>query len=331
MGAPTTMRCIEITEPGGPEVLKPAERPIPVPADGQVLIKVAAAGINRPDVFQRLGQYPPPPGASDIPGLEVSGEIVAIGDGVTAWREGDKVCALLTGGGYAAYAVADAGSCLPVPARLSFVEAAALPETTFTVWHNVFDRGALIPGESLLVHGGSSGIGSTAIQMAKAHGCEVVVTAGTREKCEACVALGADVAINYNDEDFVARLRDRPDKGVDVILDMVGGPYIQKNLKCLRADGRLVYIAFLGGSKAEVDFMALMLKRLTVTGSTLRGRSADVKAAIAAAVWETVWPWIERGQFTPRIDRSLPLFEAAEAHRIMEKSTHIGKIVLEID
>ena len=330
MSLPKTMHCIEIREPGGPEVLVPAERPVPVPGLKQVLIEVSAAGVNRPDVIQRLGQYPPPPGASDLPGLEVSGTVIATGDSVSAWSEGDQICALLPGGGYAEYAIADEGSCLPMPDNLTPVEAAALPETTFTVWHNVFDRGALSPGESLLVHGGSSGIGTTAIQMAKAFGCEVLVTAGSADKCEACLSLGADLAINYRDEDFVEIIRNRPTKGVDVILDMVGGDYIAKNFKCMRPDGRLVFIAFLGGSKADIDFMALMLKRLTVTGSTLRTRPNTVKAEIAAAVRSNVWPWIAKGLFKPRIDRTLPLSSAAEAHRIMELSGHIGKIVLQI-
>lgn len=330
MSLPETMRCVEILEPGGPEVLTPAERPLPAPDQNQVLIKVAAAGVNRPDVIQRLGRYPPPPGASDLPGLEVAGEIVAMDDNVSSWSVGDNVCALLTGGGYAEYATADAGSCLSVPDNLSLVEAAALPETAFTVWHNVFQRGQLKSGERILIHGGSSGIGSTAIQLARAHQCEVIVTAGSEEKCAACQELGADLAINYRKEDFVEVVRGQPEKGVDVILDMVGGDYIAKNIKCLRPDGRLVFIAFLGGSKADIDFMSLMLKRLTLTGSTLRTRSDAVKADIASEVRKTVWPWINKGLYRPRIDRILPLDEAAEAHRIMEKSSHIGKIVLQV-
>lgn len=330
MSLPETMDCVEIREPGGPEVLVPSRRAIPQPGPGEVLINVAAAGVNRPDVIQRLGQYPPPPGASDIPGLEVSGVIVARGDGVSAWSEGEHVCALLAGGGYAEYAIAQTGSCLTVPEPLSLAEAAALPETTFTVWHNVFERGGLQPGESFLVHGGSSGIGTTAIQMAKAHGCEVLVTAGSANKCDACLSLGADLAINYHEDNFVDAVRNRPTKGVDVILDMVGGDYIAGNLKCLKPDGRLVFIAFLGGSKADIDFMALMLKRLTVTGSTLRTRSDAVKAQIASAVRTTVWPWINEGRFKPKIDRILPLLDAADAHRIMEESNHIGKIVLQV-
>jgi NADPH2:quinone reductase len=330
MSLPETMRCVEILEPGGPEVLTPAERPLPTPDQNQVLIKVAAAGVNRPDVIQRLGRYPPPPGASDLPGLEVAGEIVVMDDNVSSWSVGDNVCALLTGGGYAEYATADAGSCLSVPDNLSLIEAAALPETAFTVWHNVFQRGQLKSGERILIHGGSSGIGSTAIQLARAHQCEVIVTAGSEEKCAACQELGADLAINYRKEDFVEVVRGQPEKGVDVILDMVGGDYIAKNIKCLRPDGRLVFIAFLGGSKAEIDFMSLMLKRLTLTGSTLRTRSDAVKADIASEVRRNVWPWIKKGLYRPRIDRILPLDEAAEAHRIMEKSSHIGKIVLQV-
>ena len=330
MSLPETMRCVEILEPGGPEVLTPAERPLPTPDQNQVLIKVAAAGVNRPDVIQRLGQYPPPPGASDLPGLEVAGEIVAMDDNVSSWSVGDNVCALLTGGGYAEYATADAGSCLSVPDNLSLVEAAALPETTFTVWHNVFQRGQLKSGERILIHGGSSGIGSTAIQLARAHQCQVIVTAGSEEKCAACQELGADLAINYRKEDFVEVVRGQPEKGVDVILDMVGGDYIAKNIKCLRPDGRLVFIAFLGGSKVDIDFMSLMLKRLTLTGSTLRTRSDAVKADITSEVRKTVWPWINKGLYRPKIDRILPLNEAAEAHRIIEKSAHIGKIVLQV-
>ena len=330
MSLPETMRCVEILEPGGPEVLTPAERPLPTPDQNQVLIKVAAAGVNRPDVIQRLGRYPPPPGASDLPGLEVAGEIVVMDDNVSSWSVGDNVCALLTGGGYAEYATADAGSCLSVPDNLSLIEAAALPETAFTVWHNVFQRGQLKSGERILIHGGSSGIGSTAIQLARAHQCEVIVTAGSEEKCAACQELGADLAINYRKEDFVEVVRGQPEKGVYVILDMVGGDYIAKNIKCLRPDGRLVFIAFLGGSKADIDFMSLMLKRLTLTGSTLRTRSDAVKADIASEVRRNVWPWIKKGLYRPRIDRILPLDEAAEAHRIMEKSSHIGKIVLQV-
>ncbi|MBT5240719.1 MAG: NAD(P)H-quinone oxidoreductase [Rhodospirillaceae bacterium] len=325
------MRCVEITKPGGPDVLVETTRPLPDYNRDQVLIKVSAAGVNRPDVLQRLGQYPPPDGASDLPGLEVSGIIAAVGEDVDAWKVGDHICSLLTGGGYAEYAASDAVTCMPIPAGLNVIDAAALPETVFTVWHNVFDRSQLQPGESLLVHGGTSGIGTTAIQMAKAHGCEVVVTAGSDEKCQACLDLGADIAINYRDQDFVSIIRDRPKKGVDVILDMVGGEYIAKNLKCLRPDGRLAFIAFLGGSKAEIDFMPLMLKRLTISGSTLRSRPLSVKESIAKSVTETVWPWIEKGQFRPKIDRILSLTKASEAHQIMESSSHIGKILLNME
>ncbi|MDG2244689.1 MAG: NAD(P)H-quinone oxidoreductase [Rhodospirillaceae bacterium] len=328
MNTPQSMRCIEIKNPGGPEVLAETSRPVPTFGDNQVLIKVAAAGVNRPDVFQRLGQYPAPEGASDLPGLEVSGVITSVGRNVDTWKIGDQVCSLLTGGGYAEYAAADAVACMPIPAGLNLVDAAAIPENVFTVWHNLFDRCRLMPGESLLVHGGASGIGTTAIQMAKALGCEVIVTVGSKEKCNACLEIGADLAINYREKDFVSIIRDRPKKGVDVILDMVGGDYIAKNLKCLRQDGRLAFIAFLQGSKSEVDFMPLMLKRLTVTGSTLRTRPTSVKATIARSVIETVWPWVENAQFRPKIDRILPLSKAAEAHQIMENSDHIGKILL---
>ncbi len=328
---PSTMHCIEIREPGGPEVLTPAERDVPSPGDDQVLIKVAAAGVNRPDVIQRLGQYPPPEGASDLPGLEVAGTVVALGKNVYGWTVGEPVCALLSGGGYAEYAAADSGSCLPLPKGLSMAEAAALPETVFTVWHNVFERGALQPGERILVHGGSSGIGTTAIQMAKAHGSDVIVTAGTDDKCEACLTLGADIAINDKTQDFVDVVRGLSPKGVDVILDMVGGDYIPRNLKCLKPDGRLVFIAFLSGSKVEVDFMPLMLKRITISGSTLRSRSPGTKSNIAAAVRQNVWPWVERGALKPKIDRILPLSSAAEAHQVMESSAHVGKIVLLVD
>lgn len=323
-----TMHCVEITEPGDPEVLQLVERPIPVAGPEQVVIKVAAAGVNRPDVVQRMGNYPAPKGASDLPGLEVSGTIIEVGSNCTRWAVGDDICALLNGGGYAEYAAADALTCLPIPDGISVEDAAGIPETAFTVWHNVFERGGLVSGESLLVHGGSSGIGTMAIQMAKAQGCEVIVTAGSDEKCGACMELGADVAVNYRDQDFVDVIRNRPDKGVNVILDMVGGDYMQRNLKCLRPDGRLVMIAFLEGSKATVDFMALMLKRLSITGSTLRSRSLVDKGAIAAAVQDTVWPWISNGSVRPRIDRILPLSKAGEAHRVMEKSGHIGKILL---
>jgi NADPH2:quinone reductase len=329
---PARMRCIEISAPGGPEVLVPADRPVPQPGPGEVLIEVRAAGVNRPDIVQRLGQYPPPPGASDLPGLEVSGIVVAIGDGVTDPAVGDAVCALLPGGGYAAYAVAAAGCCLPIPEGVDFIDGAAIPETFFTVWHNVFERGALKSGETLLVHGGSSGIGTTAIQMAKVFGAQVVATAGSAEKVSACRALGADLAINYREQDFVAEIKaNLPGKGVDVVLDMVGGSYTARNLACLRPDGRLVNIAFLESSKTAVDLMPVMLKRLTVTGSTLRPRDVAFKTALAAALRAKVWPMLAHGLIAPVIDEIYPLDEAAEAHRRMETSAHIGKLVLTVD
>ncbi len=323
------MRCIEITEHGGPEVLQLAAREKPVPGAGEVLIAVEAAGVNRPDVAQRYGLYPPPPGASDLPGLEVAGRIAALGDGVTGWAEGDPVCALTNGGGYAEYAVAPAGQCLPVPGGLSAVEAASLPETFFTVWTNVFERGALQAGESLLVHGGSSGIGVTAIQMAAARGARVFATAGSAEKCRACEALGAERAINYREEDFVEILKDATDgKGIDVILDMVGGDYIGRNLQLAAADGRVVNIAFQQGFEATVNFVPLLMKRLTLTGSTLRPRSAADKAAIADCLREQVWPLVASGEIKPVIAQTFALDEAAAAHTLMESSSHIGKIVL---
>ena len=328
---PARMRCIEISESGGPEKLVLGERPLPLPAAGEVLIAVHAAGVNRPDVIQRMGRYPAPPGASDLPGLEVAGTVVAIGEGVTTPTVGDNICALVSGGGYAEYVTAPALTCLPIPKSLSMTEAAAVPETFFTVWHNVFERGALKTGETFLVHGGSSGIGTTAIQLAKAFGAYVVTTAGSDEKCDACRKLGADLVINYTTADFVEEIRSQlPGKGVDVILDMVGGDYIPRNIRCLKADGRLVNIAFLQGSKIEVDFMPVMLKRLTLSGSTLRPRSTAFKGAVAAALRTHVWPLIEKGTIRPVMDSVLALEEAAEAHRLMESSRHIGKIVLEI-
>ena len=328
MDVPQTMQCIEISEPGGPQVLVQSERPIPVPGANELLIKVVAAGVNRPDVFQRMGQYPAPKGASDLPGLEVSGKVLAVGGEDLAFTVGDSVCALLSGGGYAEYALANVNTCLSIPNGMNPIYAAALPETTFTVWHNVFDRCHLSTGESFLVHGGASGIGTTAIQMAKAQGCEVIVTAGSDDKCSACLEAGADIAINYKEQKFVDVVRNRPNKGVDVILDMVGGSYIADNIKCLRPDGRLAFIAFLGGSIANIDYMPVMLKRLTITGSTLRTRSNAIKENIASSVRKTVWPWIENGQFKPIIDRILPLSKAAQAHEIMENNEHIGKILL---
>ena len=326
---PRQMHYIEMTGPGDPEVLTLATGPVPRPGAGEVLIRVAAAGVNRPDVLQRTGNYPPPPGASPILGLEVAGTIAAIGEGVTEWREGDQVCALVSGGGYAEYSLAPAPQCLPVPHGLSVVEAAGLPETFFTVWSNVFDRGRLKPGESFLVHGGTSGIGTTAIQLAHAFGAHVFATAGTPEKCAVCHELGAERAIDYRQEDFVAVIREATQgRGVDVILDMVGGPYIEKNLRSLAVEGRLVQIAFLQGSKATLDLVHLMMRRQTITGSTLRPRPVADKAAIARNLREKVWPLIEAQRVRPVIDRSFPLAEAAAAHRLMESSRHIGKILL---
>jgi putative PIG3 family NAD(P)H quinone oxidoreductase len=329
---PATITAIEITEPGGPEVLKPVTRPMPTPRAGEVLVEVAAAGVNRPDVLQRKGEYPPPPGASDIPGLEIAGRIVAVGLGVHRYRVGDAVCALVTGGGYATHCVAPEPQCLPVPKGFSMVAAAALPETFFTVWHNLFQRGGLKAGESVLIHGGSSGIGTTAIQLARVFGAsQIFATAGSPEKCRACEALGATRAIDYKHADFVQVVKEMTgNRGVDVVLDMVGGEYIQKNISALAPDGRLVNIAFLRGSKADVNFMPMMLKRLTLTGSTLRARSIDEKAAIAEPLRQQVWPLLEQGKLMPVIYRTFPLVEAAAAHRLMESSEHIGKIVLEV-
>jgi NADPH2:quinone reductase len=326
---PAEITVIAIRAPGGPEMLVPEPRPLPQPAEGEVLVKVAAAGVNRPDVAQRQGNYPPPKGATDIPGLEIAGEVVALGPGVRRWKLGDKVMALVAGGGYAEYCPAHESHCLPVPAGLSMVEAAAIPETFFTVWHNTFERGRLAAGETLLVHGGSSGIGTVAIQLAKAFGARVVTTAGSAEKCEACRKLGADVAVNYKTEDFVAATKAATaGLGAEVVLDMVGGDYIERNYEAAAIDGRIVQIAFLGSSKATVDFRRLMLKRLTHTGSTLRARSVADKAAIARAVEDRVLPLIAAGKVKPLIDSTFPLREAAAAHAKMEASTHIGKIVL---
>ena len=323
------MNCIEISEPGGPEVLKPATRPVPQPAAGEVLIRVAAAGVNRPDCLQREGNYAPPPGTTNIPGLEVAGEVISVGDGVTEWNDGDQVTALVAGGGYAEYVAAPSPQCLPVPDGLDMVEAAALPETFFTVWTNVFERARLKDGESLLVHGGSSGIGTTAIQIANRLGARVIVTAGSDEKCQACLHLGAERAVNYRDEDFVEAAREfSGGHGVDVILDMVGGDYIPRNIKALAVDGRLVNIAFLRGSTIELNFMTVMLKRLTLSGSTLRPQSVKRKGEIAAALRERVWPLIARGEIKPVIHATFPLANATEAHRLMESSQHIGKIML---
>ncbi|MGJ3260656.1 MAG: NAD(P)H-quinone oxidoreductase [Rhodospirillales bacterium] len=330
MSIPTNMNCIEITEPGGPEVLQPTTRPAPAPAEGEVLIRIAAAGVNRPDCIQREGNYAPPEGVTDIPGLEVSGEIVALGDGVSAFNIGDKVCALVAGGGYAEYVAAPVPQVLPVPDGLSMVEAAALPETCMTVWTNVFERTHLSPGETLLVHGGSSGIGTTAIQIAAALGSRVMVTAGSAEKCQACLDLGAERAVNYRDEDFVAAAKEFGGRGVDVILDMVGGDYIEKNIKACAPDGRIVNIAFLRGPKAEVNFMPVMLKRLTLTGSTLRPQPIERKGEIARQLKKTVWPLIEADRVKPVIHKVFPLKDARTAHELMESSAHIGKIMLEV-
>jgi putative PIG3 family NAD(P)H quinone oxidoreductase len=326
------MIAIEITKPGAPEVLVPADRPMPTADAGGVLIKVAAAGVNRPDLMQRLGKYPPPPGASDIPGLEVAGTVERVGAGVDAFRPGDPVCALLAGGGYAEYCAAPALQCLPLPAPLSVVEAAAVPETFFTVWTNVFERGRLKRGESLLVHGGSSGIGTTAIQLAHALGARVFATAGSAEKCAACERLGAERAVNYREDDFVAVIRESTGgKGVDVILDMVGGDYFPRNIDLLAAEGRLVQIATLRGSKAEIVLPAIMQRRLTITGSTLRARSIAEKGAIASAVREHVWPLLESGRVKPVVFRTFPFRDAAAAHRLLESGEHIGKVVLTIE
>lgn len=323
------MKYIKITEYGGPEVLKTAQGEIPGPAQGEVLIKVEAAGVNRPDIFQRQGNYPPPPGASEIPGLEVAGEVIATGGGVNYPQVGSKVCALLTGGGYAEYAVAPASLCLPVPKALSTIEAAALPETFFTVWSNVYDRARLKPGETLLIHGGSSGIGTTAIQLGKAFDATVLVTAGSSEKCQACRDLGADLAINYQQQDFVAEcLNATGDHGVDVILDMVAGDYIDRDFKAAAPDGRIVIIAGLRGYQAELNLLPLMLKRLTLTGSTLRSRPVPFKAEIAAKLKRHVWPLLDIARIRPVIYKTLSLEEAAKAHKIMETNEHIGKIIL---
>ena len=326
---PESITAIEIAKAGGPEVLRPIQRPCPEPAAGEVLIEVAAAGVNRPDMLQREGGYPPPPGASDIPGLEVAGRVVAVGPGVEAPEIGSDVTALVTGGGYATHCLAPAAQCLPFPRDFDAVHAAALPETFFTVWSNVFERGGLKRGERFLVHGGTSGIGTTAIQLATAFGAEVYATAGSPEKCEACVSLGAHRAINYREEDFVAAIKTATEgRGVDLVLDMVGGDYIPRDIKALAPDGRLVMIGFLGGAKAEVNFAQVMLKRLTLTGATLRARDVAFKAAIAEKLRREVWPLLNSGEVRVPIYTVFPLNEAADAHRLMESSAHIGKIVL---
>ena len=327
---PKEMTAVEIAAPGAPSVLRPVRRPLPELGPGEVLIEVAAAGVNRPDVMQRRGGYPPPPGASDIPGLEVSGRVVARGPGARRYAEGDAVCALVAGGGYAEYCAAPEAQTLPAPAALSLRDAAALPETCFTVWTNLFERARLKAGERLLVHGGSSGIGTTAIQIATALGATVVATAGSAEKCAACERLGAERAIDYRAEDFVVVVKELTGgEGVDVVLDMVGGAYVQRNIDALRTEGRLVQIAFLEGAKCRIDLMPLMRKRLTLTGSTLRPQSVASKGRIAAALEATVWPLVEAGRVRPVIDGCFPLEQARRAHARMEGGAHIGKILLE--
>lgn len=331
MAVPERMRAVEIGGAGGPEVLRPVERPVPRPGPGELLIRVAAAGVNRPDVLQRLGLYPPPPGASDLPGLEVAGTVAAVGEGVSGWREGDALCALVAGGGYAAYCVAPAPQCLPIPRGLSAVEAAGVPETFFTVWSNVFERGALKPTESLLVHGGTSGIGTTAIQLAKAFGARVFATAGSPAKARACEELGADRGIDYKAEDFVAVVKELTGgTGVDVVLDMVGGDYLARNVDCLAPDGRHVSIAFQRGPKGTLNLMWVMQKRLVLTGSTLRPRPVAEKGRIAATLHEKVWPLLEEGLVRPRIYRTFPLEYAAAAHALIESGEHVGKIILTV-
>ena len=325
------MRFIHISEYGGPEVLEIKEREMPAPGKGEVLIKVHAAGVNRPDVMQRQGLYPPPPGASPILGLEVAGEVTAIGDDSSGWSVSDRVCALTNGGGYAEYVTVPAGQCLPVPAGLPIEEAAALPETFFTVWVNVFDRARLKPGERLLVHGGSSGIGTTAIQMAKSLGSEVYTTAGSSEKCAACRRLGADVAVNYHEQDYVKVLKAATKgQGVDVILDIVGGNYVARNLELAAKDGRIVSLSFIKGSRVEIDMMPVLLKRLIITGSTLRPRSVETKASIAENLRTQIWPLIENEKIKPVIAARFLLADAAEAHKLIESSKHIGKIILTV-
>jgi NADPH2:quinone reductase len=325
------MRAVEISRPGGPEVLKVADLPKPAPQPNEILVKVAAAGVNRPDLLQRAGHYPVPPDASPLLGLEIAGEVAELGAAVKMWKRGDKVCALANGGGYAEVCAVPETQALPIPRGLSMVEAASLPETFFTVWGNVYDRGRLAPGETLLVQGGSSGIGVTAIQMAAATGNRVFATAGSDEKVAACVRLGAEKAFNYKTQDWVAEVRAATGgKGVNVILDMVGGDYVPRELKCLAEEGRLVFIAYLRGPKTELDIDALMRRRLTITGSTLRPRSSEFKGYLARNLREKIWPLIEAGRIKPQVYKTFPLSEAAEAHRLMETSQHIGKIVLTV-
>ena len=328
---PVEMTVVEIAAPGGPEQLKAAVRPVPHPGDGEVLVRVAAAGVNRPDVMQRQGRYPPPPGASDIPGLEIAGEIVALGAKVSGLSLGEKVTALLPGGGYAAYAVAAAPLCLPIPPGISMVEAAAIPETYFTVWTNLFERGHCEAGETVLIHGGTSGIGTTAIQLATAWGARVFATAGSADKARACERLGAVRGIDYRTEDFVDVIREQTGgKGADLILDMIGGSYLARNLEAAAVDGRLVVISLIGGARAEINLLTVMSKRITLTGSTLRARSVAQKAAVAAGVQQKLWPLLASGRVRPVIYATFPLAEAGEAHRLMETSQHIGKIVLTV-
>jgi putative PIG3 family NAD(P)H quinone oxidoreductase len=327
---PDRIQVVEISRPGGPEVLKLATRPLPQPKRGEVLIRVAAAGVNRPDCLQRAGTYAPPPGASDLPGLEVAGTVVALGEGVTQWSEGDQVCALTPGGGYAQYCVAPAGHCLPPPKGWSLLQAGSLPETFFTVWINVFERAKFAPGETLLVQGGSSGIGVSAIQIARALGHRVFVTAGSPEKCAACEKLGAERAINYRSEDFVEVVKQvTAGKGADVILDMVGGDYVPRELKCLATDGRLSLIAFLGGNRTTLDMSDILVRRLTISGSTLRPRTEEFKTGIANALRDRVWPLIDAGKIHPVIHKVFPLAHASAAHELMESGAHIGKIMLD--
>ena len=326
---PETMHAIEIATPGPPDGLQLTERPVPEPGVDEVVVRVAAAGVNRADVMQREGRYPPPPGASDIPGLEVSGHVAAVGEGVAGWSAGDEVCALVMGGGYAEYCLVPAPQCLPIPAGVDLVSAAALPEAYCTVWTNVFERGRLIEGETFLVHGGSSGIGTAAIQLAVQRGARVFATAGSAEKCEACQRLGANRAFNYRADDFVAALEtETGGRGADLILDMVGGAYLERNLGCLAVEGRLVLIALMQGAAAEINLATLMSRRLTVTGSTLRSRPVDQKGAIIEAVRREVWPHLASGRIRPVVQQTFPFAAAADAHRLMESSTHIGKILL---
>ena len=326
-----TMTAIAIREPGGPEVLVPVERPVPQPGPDEILVEVAAAGVNRPDVMQRTGNYPPPPGAPDIPGLEIAGTVVRVGSAVSRWKEGDRIVALVSGGGYAEYCTVPESNVLPLPESLTMVEGAGLPETTFTVWYNVFERGRLGRGEWLLVHGGTSGIGTTAIQLGKAFGAHVATTAGSDEKCRAAGQLGADIAINYKTEDFVTAVRERSGgRGMDVILDMVGGDYLARNISAAAEDARIVQISAIAGAVTQIDLWKLLAKRVTLTGSTLRSRPVAFKGKLARAIEENVWPMIAQGCYRPVIDKVFPLVQAAEAHRRIDAGEHVGKIILTI-